>query len=260
MTGPLRGRQVLVTRARHQAPELVGILREHGATPISVPVMRLQPLVPQARLQELGQEILRGRWDDLVFTSANGVGLILPQLASGTSQPSRLFCIGPGTAARAARVGWRPEDLPEAFIAESLVERLQGEAMAQRRTLLARAQGARDVLPRALRQMGASLTRISLYRMLPELKSKSALRDALADPQLSAILFLSGSSVHCFETLRAGAPLPKEVVVGCIGPITAQAAREVGMSVDVVAKEHTVPGLVAALELGLAASPENVRS
>jgi uroporphyrinogen-III synthase len=40
-------------------------------------------------------------------------------------------------------------------------------------------------------------------------------------------------------------------MVACIGPITADTARELGLRVDVVASEHTVPGLVAAIQEGL---------
>jgi uroporphyrinogen-III synthase len=39
----------------------------------------------------------------------------------------------------------------------------------------------------------------------------------------------------------------RETMVACIGPITADTARELGLRVDVVASEHTVPGLVRAV-------------
>jgi uroporphyrinogen-III synthase len=37
-------------------------------------------------------------------------------------------------------------------------------------------------------------------------------------------------------------------LIACIGPITAQTARELGLPVDIEATEHTVEGLVAALK------------
>jgi uroporphyrinogen-III synthase len=40
-------------------------------------------------------------------------------------------------------------------------------------------------------------------------------------------------------------------VIACIGPITAETARDVGLRVDVVASEHTVEGLVEALKQSL---------
>jgi len=38
------------------------------------------------------------------------------------------------------------------------------------------------------------------------------------------------------------------VTIACIGPVTAETAGGIGLEVDIVAKEHTVPGLVEALE------------
>jgi uroporphyrinogen-III synthase len=41
--------------------------------------------------------------------------------------------------------------------------------------------------------------------------------------------------------------------VACIGPVTAQAARDAGFTVDVVADDPSVAGLVAALSAYVAA-------
>jgi uroporphyrinogen-III synthase len=51
------------------------------------------------------------------------------------------------------------------------------------------------------------------------------------------------------RTGHAGLPMLSlgRAAMACIGPITAQTAREVGLPVDVVAKEYTTGGLVAAL-------------
>jgi uroporphyrinogen-III synthase len=50
------------------------------------------------------------------------------------------------------------------------------------------------------------------------------------------------------QGLGADAPaLLARCVVACIGPVTAGTAREFGIEPDVVAEEHTIPGLVAAL-------------
>ena len=37
-------------------------------------------------------------------------------------------------------------------------------------------------------------------------------------------------------------------MIACIGPVTAQTARDLGLKVDVVAARHTVKGLVQALK------------
>jgi uroporphyrinogen-III synthase len=51
------------------------------------------------------------------------------------------------------------------------------------------------------------------------------------------------------ESTVARGPSPERPrpLIACIGPITAATATELGLHVDVVATEYTVPGLVAAL-------------
>ena len=125
------------------------MLSNRGAEPISVPVMRLEPLLTAGQFGELGEGIASGRWDDVIFTSANAVRLVLG-LFAGSAQATRVFAIGPGTASAAAELGWSVESLPESFVAESLAERLLNERMAGRRLLLPCAAGARTVLPLSL--------------------------------------------------------------------------------------------------------------
>ncbi|HVB54662.1 MAG TPA: uroporphyrinogen-III synthase [Candidatus Acidoferrales bacterium] len=254
----LRGRRILVTRARHQAEDLLELLRECGAEPVSVPVMQLEPLLSERGFRELGEGISAGKWDDVVFTSANAVRLVLPQYAD-EFLGARIFAIGPGTSAAARDRGWRVEPLPESFVAESLVKLLVGAGVSGRRVLLPRAAGAREVLPEALARAGAQLEPVALYRMTPDESARSALAAALAEPELDCIVFASGSSVDCFQALWSGRELPLALLVACIGPITASSAEAAGLHPGLVASEHSLAGLVDALELQLGPLPENGR-
>lgn len=257
MTETLLGRRILVTRAKHQAEELAAMLRDRGAEPLSVPVMRLLPLLSAQQFHALGEGISSGGWDDLVFTSANAVRLVLPP--SPGAQPARVFAIGPGTALAAEGLGWSVEPLPDTYVAESLAQDLLRAGVAGRRVLLARAAGAREVLPAELERAGAELEIVAIYRMEPEEDSRAALQRVLADPNLDCVVFASGSSVECFQALRGEVRLADSVVAACIGPITAQAARAAGIEPRLVAHDHSLPGLVTALELHLGPLPENGR-
>jgi len=235
------------------------LLRDRGAAPVSVPVMELEPLLSPSEFQTMAEGIARGRWQDVVFTSANAVRLVLPErpaLGSG----ARIFAIGSGTAQAAAQLGWSVEPLPASFIAESLAELLLAAGVTGRRILLPRAEGARQLLPEALAQAGAELEVVAIYRMRPDEASRSRLKAALAAPGLDCIIFTSGSSVECFQALRNGDSLGSQLLVACIGPITARAAARAGLLPGLVAEQHSLPGLVAALERRLGPLPENGRS
>ena len=65
---------------------------------------------------------------------------------------------------------------------------------------------------------------------------------------VDAILFTSASTVRHFTELAGRASVQTGgAVIACIGPITAQAAREMGLDVQIVATEYTIDGLVQAL-------------
>ena len=61
--------------------------------------------------------------------------------------------------------------------------------------------------------------------------------------------FTSSSTVtNLVGLLDGGADALSGVRIACIGPVTAETAGRMGLDVDIVAREHTVPGLVEALE------------
>jgi uroporphyrinogen III methyltransferase/synthase len=256
VNSPLQGRRVLVTRASAQASELGDLLSGEGAVPIVIPVMRLQRLVDPASLDGLRERITAGDFEDLVLTSANSVRLLLgaaPLAQAGV----RAYAIGPGTRAALNRVGWVAEPLPQGFIAESLVQRIASGSVAGRRMLLPRARGARDVLPRRLEEMGALVEVVELYQMIPDWGSQSSLAARLRSGELDCVTFTSGSTVRCFVELAGSALPPAAWVWAAIGPITAAEMSRHGLIPQVVARTHSLPGLVDALRAWFAGLPEN---
>jgi len=253
----LEGQLVLVTRAAHQAPALASLLAAAGAVPISIPVMRLDPLLAPGQIEQVQGRIWDGGFDDLVFTSANAVTLLLAGAPAGPPPGLRVFAIGPGTAAGLRAQGWGAELLPEGFIAESLAARMVELGVAGRRVLLPRAKGAREVLPELLGRSGALVETLDLYRMEPEEAMRASLQTALTEGGLSWVTFTSGSSVSCFVELAGDIPLPDGCAVACIGPVTAAALRRARFEPRVVALTHSMEGLVEALAASCSRLPEN---
>ena len=60
------------------------------------------------------------------------------------------------------------------------------------------------------------------------------------------ITFTSSSTVECFLDLKL--PLPENLKIASIGPITSATLRERGLYVDIEAEQHDIPGLVKAVE------------
>jgi uroporphyrinogen III methyltransferase/synthase len=181
-------------------------------------------------------------FDWMIFTSANGVRLFVEQLrAAGLDVralgPARLAAIGPATADALRALGLNVEVVPAKFVAEELAAALPADLRGQR-VLLPGARERRDVLARALRERGAEVMDWPVYGTLP-----GAAQSLPGD--LDAITFASSSAVRQFMRMGVEVGAAK---VACIGPVTAEAARALGLRVDIVAEEYTIPGLVRALE------------
>ena len=129
--------------------------------------------------------------------------------------------------------------VPERFVAEGLIEALSEVDFS--RVLIARAASARDVLPDALRERGASVEIVSLYETVAE-PLDAAVVTELA--QADYLTFTSSSTVTFF--LSSAAPGPDTRIVS-IGPITSATLRERGLSVSVEAARHDIDGLVEAI-------------
>lgn len=250
----LAGARVLVTRPEGEDGELARLLEDAGAVPIPLPVMSLRPLLGPEQLEELRAAVRAGRFHLIAFTSAHAVRLLA--LAPPADLRLELFAIGPGTAAAARELGWSPRPLPSQFVAESLAAAMLAFGVRGRRVLLPRAAGARDALPRALEEAGAIVTEVPLYRAEPALGSGPRLRQLLQAGRLDWVTFTSSSTVSSFSEL-AGRALPQRCRVACIGPVTAASARQLAIEPDVVARVHSLAGLVAAM--AAAPVPDNIR-
>jgi uroporphyrinogen-III synthase len=247
-TLPLAGLRIVVTRARAQADGLSELLRTAGATPLELPAIEIRP-APAGPLDDALRRL--DDYDWVVLTSVNGVRAVIDRLDAlgipldGLGRPG-IAAIGPATAAALRGRGIEVDIVPERFVAEAVVEGLVASGVDGTRVLLPRADIARDVLPRGLRAAGAVVDVVVAYEtcLPPEVPAPAL--NALRAGEVDAVTFGSPSAVRNVVEL-VGGPLPAEVVVACIGPITAAAVRDAGLRVDVVAQAFSMPGLVAAL-------------
>ena len=248
-TRPLFGRQVVVTRARVQASALTVLLRQLGARPIEVPTIRIDPPADGGvALDRAAAELGDGRFDWVVFSSANAVEALLARLPDARSfGPARIAAMGPGTAE--ALAGWRlvADLVPERAVAEGLLEAFPDPPDPRGRVLLPRAEAGRDVLPKGLAAAGWEVDAVDAYRTV-SVPLSEADRSAVAGAD--AVCFASASSVHGFVEAASGLDAVPPVVV-CIGPTTAAAAAGAGLRVTAVAGQHNLTGLVDALVAAL---------
>jgi uroporphyrinogen III methyltransferase/synthase len=256
---PLFGKRVLVTRAAAQAAPTARALRLRGAEPVLLPTIETVAPPDPARVERAVREL--GGYDVVAFTSDNAVERFFAVIeAAGRDARAfagtRLAVVGPGTAAALSARGVRAdivarelrgEGLAEAILADPVLRAAQGP----RRLLLPRALVAREVLPEALRAQGFEVDVVPVYETRP---APAARRDELlallARGAIDAVTLTSSSTADnlCDLLGDRAAALLASTVVASIGPITSNTARARGLHVDVDAAEHTMAGLLDALE------------
>jgi uroporphyrinogen III methyltransferase/synthase len=232
------------------------MIEERGAQAIAAPTIRIAPPEDDGPLDRACAEA--GTFDWIVFTSANGVDAFMKRmLATGDVRDLkgvRICTVGAATAARLQRYGIRVDLTPSEFRAEAVAQALAalGDLRGQR-FLLPRADIARDVLADELRAADADVVDVVAYRTVLATIEREGDDDVyrlLLERQIDAVTFTSASTVRNFVEIIGrdqAADLLRTTVVASIGPVTAEAAQQLGIATTVMPERYTIPDLVDAL-------------
>jgi uroporphyrinogen III methyltransferase / synthase len=278
---PLTGLTVLVPRARDQASDFSALLRSRGAEPLEVPTIEIRPVATTGELDRAVEDLAAGQFDWVVLTSVNGVAALRARAEASGRGPAalraaRVAAVGPATEAALRAWGVTPDLVPEVATTAALGEsfpRFSGGPPRRSpgpprstggpprrspgpprstprgpgRVLLARADLANPELAVVLRAKGWEATEVVAYHTVPVGRLDPAARRRLDGGEVDWVAFTASSTVEGF--LRGyGGPPPPGVRVAAIGPVTADTARSAGIPVATTATEHTIGGLVEAIE------------
>jgi uroporphyrinogen III methyltransferase/synthase len=198
-------------------------------------------------------------FDWVLFTSANAVDSFMGRLLAGSGDARslngvRLCTIGPTTRDRLQRYALRVDVVPAEGRPEGVVRALQGACSLEgARFLLPRANVGREVLAEELRKAGAEVTDVTAYRVLvteAERDGEPDLYGLLLDRRVDVVTFTSASTVRNLVELlgrEQAQDLLRQTTVACIGPVTAEAALQLGIQTNVMPSEYTIPALVESI-------------
>jgi len=113
-----------------------------------------------------------------------------------------------------------------------------------KRILIPRAAGARDEIVAGLADRGAIVHATPVYETVLDDSRATELREALSEGRIDVVTFTSSSTVRNFFALAGNMGFPQGALAACIGPVTAQTAREHGIAPACVAATYTIEGLV----------------
>ena len=241
---PLFGKKVVVTRSEHQSRRFGELLADRGAEPVYVPTIDIEPIVPNTRLRTAIDKI--SSYDAIIFTSINGASIFFAHLR-GSGKDARALCgvtiiaIGEATASHLAVYGINADFVPEKFTSEGIVSILEDFGVSGKDFLIPRAEEARDVIVRYIRENGGSCSVIPIYRTTAVSPVPSLPDD------VDVVTFTSSSTANNFVLLY-GKELLKNKIIASIGPITTATLIKSGIDVNIEAKRSDIPGLVSAIE------------
>ena len=257
---PLFGKRVLVTRSRPQASVLSQMLSAEGADPVEVPTIRIASPEDYSDLDRAIGKLESYRW--AVFTSVNGVEHFFQRLShhgldARALKGIKVCAIGPVTASALKSLGVNADFTPTRYTSKSLVHGIAKFNIRDARVLLPRTNVAPEDVAKELAALGALVDQPVAYRTLVPEGSREKARHALSHGKIDIATFTSSSTVENLVKLLDGdKSLLEGPLIACIGPVTAQKARDLGLEVKVVASRHTVKGLVQALKDHLKLDPE----
>ncbi len=250
----LYGWKILVPRTKEQAGSMSERLWSHGAVSHEVPTISVEPPRSPAQMERAVKGLVDGRYQWVVFTSTNAVRAVWEKfrefgLDARAFSGVKLACVGEATAEKVRSFGITPELLPSGDqTSEGLLQDFPPHDDVLDpvdRVLLPRADIATETLSAGLRERGWEIDDVTAYRTVRAAPPPAETREMIKTGGFDAVCFTSSSTVRNLVGI-AGKPHAR-TLVACIGPNTAETAKEFGLRVDVQPELAQVPALVDAL-------------
>ncbi len=254
----LAGKRIIVTRARHQAEGLAQMLQSYGADIILCPTIEIRPPDNWHAVDEAISKLRYYQW--LVFTSSNGVTHFLrrfDETGHGRAELAALkICsVGKKTTDKLQEERLQVDLMPQKFTAENLASAFirkfgVGQRIRGTRMLLPAAKTTRDVIRPSLEKLGVTVDVVETYQnVLPDVSTEEVI-SLIGQQPADYVIFTSPSTVNNLAVLldsdQLTAHLPN-TRVACIGPVTAKAAEQCGLTVHLLPQQHTAPAIVELL-------------
>lgn len=261
----LKGRTVAITRPRDQAEETGNLIKQYGGEPYFVPSIKIKASDDLSAVEHFISELAKEQVDYVVFMSVNGIRYLLlsteklglTTVLKESLEQTVTMAVGPKTAQELTNHNISVGLVPAEYSSEGILECLQQHGVSGKSIYIPRTRGATPALANRLKKLGAEVQEVYVYESMlpsnPDLIEKF-LYDLIAK-KIDAIIFGSSlSAMNLFRMLEEHVSEEKlrdlmnsNLTVVAIGPVTADALREMGLHVDVMPKKYLFKAALNAL-------------
>ncbi|ONH53735.1 uroporphyrinogen-III synthase [Pseudomonas cedrina] len=200
--------RVLLTRPAEESTALAASLSEVGIFSSSLPLLDIEPLPVTAQQQAVFHDL--GRYCAVIVVSKPAARLAVQQLDRAWPQ-LRWFSVGAATAHVLAEHGLEVKHPPTGDDSEALLQLpalREAIACADPRVLILRGEGGRELLAERLRERGASVDYLELYRRFLPAYDAGVLMRRIQLERLNGLVVSSGQGFLHLRAL-AGADWPQ---------------------------------------------------
>ncbi|KAF0091678.1 MAG: uroporphyrinogen III methyltransferase / synthase [Fusobacteria bacterium] len=247
----LFGKKFIVTRPKKQNSSLVEMIEDLGGEAIELPVMEIVSNDNAAEFDQIIEDL--GLYNYLIFSSVNGVEFFFRKifmlgLDSRVLGDKMLVAIGNSTAAEMLKYGVVADIVPESFVSESLVEKLEAILKPVDSVLMIGASDSRMYLHQKISRI-CNVVMIKVYSKRKNETIKVRMLDIFRNGKINYLTFTSPSTVKFFLEILGSEniDLLEGIKIISIGPITSQSIRDLDLKVDIEADEHSDKGLLQSI-------------
>ncbi len=253
MKRPLFAKNIVVTRDTIGNVDFAAKVISRCGNPLKFPTIKIKSLTETNEFLRMLAKITEYDW--IIFTSANGVRIFFEALQN-LDKDARVFgsakiaAIGDGTAAKLSEFGIKADFVPSVFTGKELGKQLIAFTnLRSKKVLLLRSKIASKELIELLDKAGAEVQDVAVYTAVEEKSKCTWLIEEISNGRIDWLTFASPSSVNgFFEQVSSDVVNSGKVKVASIGPVTSERLKTLGVRIDVTAEDHTLDGLLDAIE------------
>lgn len=251
----LAGKTILMTRAPDQSGEMAAMIKSCGGVPLSFPTIEILPPPDWVQVDSAVSRL--HMYDGVIFTSGNAVNSLFSRMdelgaKSSLFRGKTVFAVGARTAELLRERGIGPVSVPEKQTSLELSRLLSSDDLGGRSYLFPKGNLAGGIIPSALKNLGAQVDEVIVYRTeRPADSDLERVLSLLRGRMIDVITFTSPSAVKNFFNLLGATPMERaggKPLIAVIGPTTAESLRGFNMEADIMPERYTVDELIKSID------------